>query len=175
VSSQMMGTLHFRKSKWGDSRESVISAEATSPDISNESSLGWFSRMMDFACLLVYSFDEHGLARGGYVFDEPDDGMDGVIYSRLRESLTGKYGDGQEDINWLNPIRRVNIDTIGDLGNAAGAHYLSATSHWETPTQSLFLSLEPKSNEYGAQVLLNYFPRAEATDFRPAAADLDLL
>jgi len=149
--------------------------ELGQPAVNNDETLAWDTTMVGFSCLVAYTFADNRLVSGGYLFDDPDDGMDGVVYTRLSESLTAKYGDVAEHIQWLNPIRRVNVETIGDLGNAAGAHYLSANRYWQTATQNIALRLVPKDGEYGAQVLLTYHERPANKGYSPAVTDLNLL
>jgi hypothetical protein len=75
---------------------------------------------------------------------------------------------------WKHPLHRVDIGTVGDLGRAVAAGYLSVNTQWRTPDTDIALILADKSDAYDAHVFLIY-SGLDAVQMDASQADLDML
>jgi hypothetical protein len=163
----------FRRSPWGSTKSQVKAVETDQLVEEADDQLIYKGTIAAFPCHMLYHFEGDVLVRGSYHIDHHDDGMDGVAYRRLYELLESKYGPAPENREWKG-IRRVDIRTVGELGEAVAAGLLNVSTCWSAEDTNIVLKLGDDDDSYNAYVVLGYY---HASHFRATRrpADVELL
>lgn len=133
--------FHFRKTRWGMTREEVEKAEGKKSDIEQGDLIAYNVRVMDMECLLIYTFAEDRLVRSRYSFSNPHANENLYLEDRLTalDKLKQKYGDPTEDNTyWSSNLYR---DDPTRWGFALSIGDVSYYTKWQTNDTKITLAL----------------------------------
>ncbi len=134
-------TFHFRKTRWGMTKESVQTSE--SADVANvsEKSVVYKTKLAGFDVLVVYIFVHDQLVRSKYILNEKHSNKTEFTldYRSLQKLLSKKYGAPLEDeIVWLNDLYRDNPES---WGMAVSVGHLRFYAKWNDGNTTVYLYL----------------------------------
>ncbi len=80
------GSYHFRKTRWGYTREMVLASEQGKRlHLRKGNTLVFNHRISDIPLKIVYTFKENRLRAAGYITDQPVKGADKIIAQSVKE------------------------------------------------------------------------------------------
>lgn len=134
-------TFHFRKTRWGMTRERVQTSE--SMDVANVSdkSVVYKTKLAGFDVFVVYIFVRDQLVRSKYIINEKHSNKTEftVDYCSLQKLLSKKYGAPLEDeIVWLNDLYQ---DDPESWGMAVSVGHLRFYTKWNDGNMTVYLYL----------------------------------
>jgi hypothetical protein len=173
----MTANRHFRKAAWGMSKNQVRATETAVLVSEDENELSFEGTLIGSACVVHYDFANGRLVGGGYTFDN-DDALDVSDYFQLKDMFTKKYGEPVfSEPKWKDPLRRVNIETYEDAGDAVASGLLELESVWVTAETQIRIVLTDSKKQYNAILFVFYQDRAhlDSTLAAREAEEFDLL
>jgi hypothetical protein len=152
-------------------KSDVKALEAVPPQFEADDRLVYEDTMVGESCHVVYSFADGRLHLGMYLFDNHDDRLDAVTFTRLRELLEAKYGSADVEFDWSHPYKRVDMPTVGDLGTAVAAGLLRVMAQWLVGDTHILLWLKDDEENYNARVNLYYADHAFQQSRPPSGSE----
>lgn len=144
--------FHFRKTRWGMTREEVTKSEADKLYGTQDFGFIYESRLLDLDCWTAYIFVQDRLIRTKYVVTEDHTNKNDYIldYNRFKTALTKKYGEPVSDRqDWRNDLFK---DDYSQQGLAISIGHLRFSASWVTPKTTVFLSLNGDKHKVDLQV-----------------------
>lgn len=167
------GEPQFRRSYWGDRRDSVRSLEGSEPEHEGESSVVFAQKLSGLDVLVVYVFVDDQLVRGKYVVTQEHSSPASYLVDRvtLLALLRKKYGEpSSEDLHWNNDLYR---DEPSEWGDAVAAGHLSIFTSWSDEATDLILALTGDNYEVNLEIEYNSTVLGELETQRDERAALD--
>jgi len=144
----------FREAIWGMTQaqikalekgkvEAAIHDPTTGLDI-----IGYKGAAGGLSCNFAFYFAEDQLVRGRYVFTEKHSSNNTFIvdFSRVKASLTEKYGEPvEDDTHWFNDLFK---DDFSSWGMAIAVGHLWLEAHWVTFETQIMLQLRGDNYEF---------------------------
>lgn len=109
---------HFRKTRWGMSKDEVKKSETIKLAADRDTVLGYETQVAGLKCLLLYVFTEERLVRAKYVIVEQHTNKNDFLldFNTLQQKLTQKYGKPKNDETyWRDDLYK---DDVSDWGMA---------------------------------------------------------
>lgn len=142
IESTTLEGFDFRKTNWGMSKEDVEASETF--DKYGDKSDGFLmykGSVSELECVVIYFFTNNMLTGGRYFFTEEHSNKNDFLsdYSSMKELLTKKYGDPEDDEEWWrNDLYK---DDYQSWGMAIGmGHYIQYAT-WKKDKTSIEISL----------------------------------
>lgn len=135
------GDTHFRRSRWGDSMQSVLSEETNDPARSDSDFVVFESSIAGLDAMIVFNFVNDNLVRGQYRITQEHSHDLAYLTDRntLLELLIRKYGSpASHNTNWLNDLYQ---DDPPEWGMAVSMGHLSMFTEWQTAETEVTLAL----------------------------------
>ena len=148
---------HFRKVRWGDSKEKVKESEDLELMHDENGILGFQTKVAGLDTLVAYIFVQNKLVRSKYIITEKHTNANDFIYDykKLKEALTQKYGTPDDDETfWKNDLYK---DDYEDWGMALKIGHLVYISNWKTPDTEISLVLSGEN--YDIDLQIEYFSK----------------
>lgn len=120
----------FRKAKWGDSKQTIMSIEGEPDQYDTESLYVFRSTLAGMSCDVAYIFTDNKLTMAKYLFCENHTNKNDYIsdYRRLVRLLTEKYGEPSWNApEWRNSLYK---DDPEDYGFAVSLGHLIYSAGW---------------------------------------------
>ncbi|QDG51132.1 hypothetical protein FIV42_10410 [Persicimonas caeni] len=143
---------HFRDARWGMSRQQVKQLEDEDPIAEEELIVGYVDQLLGLKAGVYYVFIDNQLVRGvyGIIEDHTNDNEYIADYEDLKEALTRKYGEPEQDqVIWKSNTYRDHPDHWGMAVSMGDLTYLSTWAQSET---DITLSLTGDNFESHLQV-----------------------
>jgi hypothetical protein len=144
--------FHFRKSRWGFSKEKVKQSETEEPVVEKDDVLGYKAQVAGLDVLIAYIFVNDKLVRSKYVVVEKHTNANDFIsdYDKLKNGLTRKYGNPDKDEKfWKNDLYK---DDYANWGMALKVGHLVYLSSWETKETDIGIVLSGENYDVDLQV-----------------------
>ena len=108
----------FRNTRWGMSKEDVLTSEPGKPVVQTDSQIGYFTQILEKNIYVAFIFDNKLLVSAMYALRDTRENMDDSFkdFEDFKHILTLKYGEpntGQGDV-WADPSYG-NEDTLKSL------------------------------------------------------------
>lgn len=133
--------FHFRKTRWGMSREQVTASESSGEAQKFTNGLIYKDVLATHKVLVAYIFVTDKLVRTKYIIDEKHSNKTEFYldYKSLQKLLIAKYGEPSEDETvWLDDLYQDKPDS---WGLAASIGHVTFYTQWDRPETSIFLFL----------------------------------
>lgn len=117
------GSHHFRKARWGYTREMVLTSEQGKRlHLKKGNTLVFNHRINDVPVKIVYTFKDNRLRAAGYITDQPVIGADKIIERTVQElgEPTEVLGDG---MLWLDDETLVYANAYASRVDDRGSEY----------------------------------------------------
>ena len=97
----------FRTTRWGMSKEDILTSEAGEPVVQTDTQIGYFTKILDKNIYVAFIFDNEHLVSALYALRDMREKLDDSFrdFADFKQILTMKYGEpnaGQGDI-WADP------------------------------------------------------------------------
>ena len=159
INHAIADSFDFRQTKWGMSKEEVISSEEKKPDAAIKNIILYNDiAAINLKCTLGYEFADDNLTMAGYHFTTEHSNDNDHIddFKRIKELLIKKYGTPKIDNEtWQNDTYMHNPQLCGF---AISSGHLIYSAVWETENTEIYLMLFGKN--YIISHSLNYFSKA---------------
>lgn len=145
----------FRKFKWGDSKEKIISIEKKPNLITGVNQLYMFNdNIASMNCQVAFIFTNNKLSMGKYIFSPVHTNENNCIedYDRIVALLSEKYGIPESNTSkWNNSLY---INDKEKYGFAVSLGYLTYNAEWETEITDIKTALYGEN--YKTTLLIQY-------------------
>jgi hypothetical protein len=131
----------FRNTKWGMSKQDVITSETLKPAEKHPNMIMYKSKLMGDNVFIIYIFVDDKVVRSKYILAEQHSNKNDYIrhYEKYKEALIKKYGKPNEDETWWR--NELYKDDPSHWGMAVSMGHLIYFSKWETPETIIFAML----------------------------------
>ena len=97
----------FRNTKWGMSKEDVLTSESGEPVVQTDTQIGYFTQIVDKNIYVAFIFDNEHLVSALYALRDTRENLDDSFkdFEDFKKVLTMKYGGpnaGEGDV-WADP------------------------------------------------------------------------
>ncbi|MGJ1407414.1 hypothetical protein [Sphingobacterium siyangense] len=141
-----------RKTKWGMTKQQVISAEGVKPSLNRENGLGFNVKLAGFDNYLFYFFNSDGkLSAAAYNLSEKFASDNSYLnaFFDLTSKLKEKYGEGTPKIEWQDELYR---NDKKKWGIAIAAEHLVLSNRWETDDTIIVAEISGKNYEISVSI-----------------------
>ena len=132
---------HFRKARWGLSKEQVKGLESAEAEYESDDGLGYAGNIVGLDCLILYIFVQNQLVRAKYVIAEKHSNKNDYIddFKALKRALIKKYGKPESDETyWSQDLFK---DEPQRWGLAISVGQMSMYTNWATEETAIILAL----------------------------------
>tara|TARA_Y100000591_G_scaffold332027_1_gene367895 strand:+ start:236 stop:907 length:672 start_codon:yes stop_codon:yes gene_type:complete len=154
----------FRKTKWGQSKTDVLSAESAKRiEGLQDDILGYNTTVGGLKAMTGYYFVNDKLWKGVYIFSESHTNKNQYIndYNSITAILKKKYGEPTvTDVLWSNDLYK---DDYSSWGFSVSLGYTTFYSQWKTDNTAISLILS--GNNYKFDHKLSYESTIYSADF----------
>jgi len=146
---------HFRNTRWGMSKEQVVSIEGRPNHLENSKGLDFIQyphRILNMDCMIGYVFAENKLAKARYSFLGKQGGKRQYIqeYNKIKEILIKIYGKPLNEWTvWYDPQYK-NDHSSWELAVYQG--HLELNSKWKDTDTEILLNLSGGNNRLSLEV-----------------------